>query len=109
MCSKKPGRSWAAGYPVRAAKITGPLQMRIETALLERLQALGLSLDYATLTEKQGRLFVECLRWLKGGDLDASRPLPERERLAKTGWSSYRVWAYNPYAQAKALAGQAKV
>jgi len=89
-------------YSWQPAKITGQLQDRIETALLERLHELGLTdVNYETLTQKQGLLFYHCVKWLKGGNPNATRVLPERERLAKTGWASYPVWAGNPYHQAK--------
>jgi hypothetical protein len=64
--------------------------------------------DYATLTTKQGLYFYQCVKWLKGGDLNAARPMPERERLCKTGWATYRAWAYNSYEKAKRIANAIK-
>ncbi len=99
----------AEGYQWQTAKIVGPLQERIEGALLERLHALGVrDLDYETLTGKQGLAFYKCLRWLKGENINACQPAPGREQFAKTGWATYRAWAYLPYAQAKAEAKRVK-
>lgn len=96
-------------YRWQTAKITGPLQKLVETSLLERLHNLGLTeVDYVTLTTKQGLLFWHCLRWLKGGDINTAEVLPERERLAKTGWANYHVWAGQPYAKARQMVGKAK-
>ena len=95
----------AGGYNWQTAKITGPLQTLVETALVQRLHQIGVTdLDYETLTAKQGLAFYKCLKWLKGGNVNATRTAPERERFAKTGWATYRAWAYRPYAQAKAEA-----
>ena len=103
-------RQWLSreGYHWYPAKITGPLQVLVETALLQTLQRHGLEVDYVTLTEKQGLLFWECLRWLKGGNINATRALPEREKLAKTGWGTYSIWVENPYAVAKQKAAAFK-
>ncbi len=99
----------AEGYQWQTAKIVGPLQERIEGALLERLHALGVrDMDYETLTGKQGLAYYKCLRWLKGGNINARQPAPGREQFAKTGWATYRAWAYLPYAQAKAEAKRIK-
>lgn len=92
-------------YSWQPAKITGPLQDRIEHVLLQRIHELGLKeVDFETLTEKQGLLFYQCLRWLKGGNPNATSIITEREHLAKTGWASYRIWATHPYQEAKELA-----
>lgn len=40
-------------YNWRSGKITGPLQEKVETSLLENLNRLGIRVDYETLTEKQ--------------------------------------------------------
>ena len=88
------------GYNWHRGKITGGLQEKIETALMQKLNGLGIRVDYKTLTEKQGLLFWHCVRWLKGGNLNA-KALPERERLCKTGWKTFRAWADLPYNQAK--------
>jgi hypothetical protein len=103
-------RGWLsrAGCRYRMVKVEGPLQALAETTLLERLRQIGLDIDYETLTEKQGLLFWLCLRWLKGGDINAARILPEREKYAKTGWASYGIWASHPYEEAKRLAREAK-
>jgi hypothetical protein len=103
-------REWlsGAGYRWRPVKVEGPLQVLAETTLQQRLQQIGLDVDYETLTGKHGLLFWLCLRWLKGGDVDAARVLPEREGYAKTGWASYSIWASHPYEEAKRLAREAK-
>jgi hypothetical protein len=103
-------REWlsASGYRWQQIKVEGPLQTLAETTLLQRLRQIGLDgLDYETL-EKHGLLFWLCLRWLKGGDVDATRALPGRERHAKTGWASYGIWTTHPYEEAKRLAREAK-
>jgi hypothetical protein len=103
-------RAWLSkqGYTWTPIKVEGPLQVLVENALLQKLHALGIRVDYRTLTEKQGLLFWHCLRWLKGGDMEATRALPERQALAKTGWASYGIWVSHPYRQAKRLASEAK-
>ena len=57
-------RAWLSeqGYDWRTAKITGPLQEKVERAFLDLLQGYGLDIDYETLTEKQGLAFWLCLR-----------------------------------------------
>ena len=103
-------RAWLAktGRSFRTVKVEGPLQVLVETALQQELAALGLRVSYEVLTEKQGLLFWLCLRWLKGGDIDATKAVPEREKHAKTGWASYDIWISHPYAEAKRLAAEAK-
>lgn len=97
----------AKGYQVIPAKIGDPLQTLIETELLRRVQAIGVDTNLETLTEKQGLFFWQCVRWLKGGDLNGPA-LPERERQCKTGWSSFRIWADLPYNVAKVEAKRLK-
>ena len=75
----------------------------------QTLHSLGVTdVDYTTLTTKQGLLFWHCLRWLKGGDINAAGVLPDRAKHAKTGWANYRIWAKYPYAQAKQMAKKNK-
>ena len=88
------------GYNWRAGKITGGLQEKIETTLLQNLKRLEIKVDYETLTEKQGLLFWHCVRWLKGGNLNG-KALPERAKLCKTGWKTFRLWADLPYNEAR--------
>jgi hypothetical protein len=38
---------------------------------------------------------------LKGGNITARKAIPARERLAKTGWSTYPVWIGHPYDEDK--------
>jgi len=40
------------------------------------------------------------MKWVKGGNL-RGRAMPEREKLCKTGWRTFRVWADLPYKLAK--------
>jgi len=88
------------GYNWKPGKITGPLQEKIETTLLKKLNQVGIKVDYKTLTEKQGLLFWHCVRWLKGGNLNG-KARPDREKLCKTGWSTFRIWADMPYSEAR--------
>ena len=97
-----------AGLSWSKVKVEGPLQVLVETTLQQRLAALGVEVSYEILTEKQGLLFWKCLRWLKGGYINARRVLPGREVQAKTGWSTYSIWAGNPYQRAKQLAKEFK-
>ena len=103
-------REWLKERGLRweAAKVEGPLQVLIETALQQKLANLGLKVSYETLTQKQGLLFWKCLHWLKGGNIDATAAVPERAKLAKTGWASYTIWVSHPYGEAKRLAAEAK-
>lgn len=96
------------GYQVTSTKIGDPLQTLIEREFLNRILALGVETDYEILTQKQGLYFWQCVRWLKGGDVEVAEALPEREKQCKTGWSSYPIWAHNPYANAKILAREHK-
>lgn len=100
-------RLWSGGYNVKRAKIGDPLQTLIESEFLKRVQAIGVDTNLEILTSKQGLYFWQCVRWLKGGDLNGPA-LPEREKLCKTGWGSFRIWADNPYHEAKRLAAQFK-
>jgi len=104
-------REWLAhaGYNWQSGKIRGPLQERIETALLEKLRELGVDMDYKTLTQKQGLAFYQCLLWLKGGANINAPVRPERARWAKTGWASWSAWSAIPnYQRAKAAAARLK-
>ena len=103
-------RDWLRreGYAVEETAIRGPLQILVEMALAQVLQQIGFLVDPAVLRENHGRAFFEALKWLKGGNLDATRALPGRERWAKTGWNSYRTWIDHPYEQARQLARQRK-
>lgn len=95
-------------YNWRTGKITGPLQEKIESCLLESLKEIGLhDIDYETLTQKQGLFFYKALKWLKGGNINGT-VLPERERFAKTGWATYHIWATMPYEKAKVEAKRFK-
>lgn len=98
----------AEGYQVIAAKIGEPLQTLIEQELLDRVTALGVETDYETLTQKHGLYFWQCIRWVKGGDINRIGGLPERMIHCKTGWGTFGIWMNNPYQKAKRLARQYK-
>jgi len=78
-------RGWLSkqGFDWRPARIGEPLQSLAEGVLLEKLLALSIPATYEMLTRYRGALFRECLRWLKGGDLDRRGVVAEREALAK--------------------------
>ena len=61
------------GYNWRAGKITGGLQEKIETALLQNLNRLGVRVDYETLTEKQG-LFLALCHMAQGRESQRKNP-----------------------------------
>lgn len=86
------------GYRVIAASIGDPLQSLVEGEFNERLRCLGIDAD-----GRRGLDWWKAVKWLKGGDVEASEPDPQREKVAKTGWRSYRKWAYHPYSVAKAM------
>jgi len=88
------------GYNWKSGKIKGGLQTKVEKTLQEKLFSYGIRVDFKTLTEKQGLLFWMCVKWLKGGNLNG-RAIPEREKLCKTGWRTFRIWADLPYDKAK--------
>lgn len=92
------------GYLSSPAKIGDPLQALIEREFLDRVLALGVETDFETMTEKQGLYFWQCVRWLKGGDVEAADVIAARAQHCKTGWSTYRIWAFNPYSEAKSKA-----
>lgn len=83
---------------VPGIRITGPFQARIEKALLDYLNKLGF--PYQGSTEEYGKLFFEALRWLKGGNPNQRGMLPERMRMAKTGWETFRFYRDLPYKEA---------
>ena len=97
----------AERYRIIPAKIGEPLQTLIEQEFLDRVLAIGVNTDLKTLTTKQGLYFWQCIRWLKGGDLDG-KALPQREKHCKTGWKSYPIWSQNPYQTAKRMAKELK-
>jgi len=99
----------AKAFRWRYAKIEGPLQVLVETTLLERVRALGIQTDYETLTTKQGLYFHQCVMWLHGGDAYKNRKSdPEHESLCKTGWPTFRIWADYSYKTAQRLAKEHK-
>jgi len=101
----------ANGYKFQRGKITGPLQDQIEATLRDYLAAgFGFLTDCDLLTDpaKKGLFWWKQVQWLKGGNVNAAQPVPEREAGCKTGWATYRIWATNPYDKAKKLAKQFK-
>lgn len=95
------------GYQVTLTKIGEPLQTLIEMELLNRVVALGVETSLEILTTKQGLYFWQCIRWLKGGDVDGT-VIPVREGQCKTGWASYSTWAEHPYRIAKQKSAERK-
>jgi len=85
------GLAQPGGIRWRPARIGDPLRTLVERALLEKLLALSIPASYEMLTRDRAALFRECLRPLKGGDLNRGA-IAEREALAKTGWGSYPIW-----------------
>jgi hypothetical protein len=90
-----------AGYSVVRGKIENPMQDLIEQAAADYLTSIGVEGIRRGMPFRAH--FVACLKWLKGGNVNG-RALPELEKLAKTGWATYRPWATLPVAQAKAAA-----
>ncbi len=90
-------RQWlrGQGYHVEVGRITGPLQELVEAAFAQTLERIGFH-GPADAAPHPAQAFFAALRWLKGGDPAAARARPERERWAKTGWSSYRAWIGRP-------------
>jgi hypothetical protein len=105
-------RAWltAHGYQWQTAKIAGPLHELVERAFQAHLVGIGFNVSFDLLTDhnKAGLFWWQQVRWLKGGDVNATVPDPDRVQVCKTGWSTYLTWAYRPYAEARALAGRAK-
>jgi hypothetical protein len=105
-------RAWltAQGYRWQADKITGPLQELVERAFQAHLAELGFNVGFDRQTDhtKAGLFWWRQVQWLKGGNVNAEVPDPDRVQVCKTGWSTYHTWAYHPYAEARALAGRAK-
>ncbi len=103
-------REWLTvqGYSWEPARITGPLQKRVERAFWEHLRSLGFDVPFDLYTDptRRGLLWWRQVAWLKGGDADATAPVPERAAVCKTGWASYSVWATHPYREARRLARQ---
>lgn len=95
------------GYAVQVVRVVGPLQEKIEAAFRECLRRLGFECT-AEVQAAPGKLFYQALKWLKGGNVDACMAVAERERWAKTGWATYRIWVEHPYKLARWLAAQHK-
>jgi len=98
----------AEGYQVIPSKIGDPLQTLIEQELLDRVTGLGVETDLEILTTKQGLYFWQCLRWVKGGDINAIGGRQDRIIHCKTGWATFDIWVNHPYQEAKVLSRQFK-
>ena len=100
-------RFWAyqQGYQYSSIPTSNQLQILLDTALFQHLREdIDLkNVDFEMLHEKPALVNWLCWQWLKGGNINACRALPARERLAKTGWSTYPVRIGHPYAEAKRL------
>lgn len=97
--NRTPGILKKAGYRhIHRGKIGEPMQSLIEKASADYLSSLGV--NGITPGMPFGFHFYKCLLWLKGGNING-KALPERERFAKTGWPSYRIWATLPLQPAK--------
>ena len=100
-------RLWAyqQGYQYHSIPSAKELQILLDTALLQHLREdVDLkNVEFETLHEKPALANWLCWQWLKGENINARRALPARERLAKTGWSTYSAWIGHPYAEAKRL------
>jgi hypothetical protein len=93
------------GYQYSSIQEAKELQILLDTALFQHLREdIDLkNVDFQILHEKPALANWLCWQWLKGGNINARRAVLARERLAKTGWSTYTVWIGNPYAEAKRL------
>ena len=98
----------AMGYRTSlAARAELPYDVRFMamTPFAQHLRTLGvtaLDVDVAMLVEKPQLAHWRLVRWLKGGDVNRRGALPSRERWAKTGWTTYSLWATLPYDEARA-------
>lgn len=72
------------GYKVVPSKIEGLLQLRVETAFIERLEKLGVTVNTVPLDPCKDRFYAQ-LRWIHGD-------LVHRERYVKTAWKSWKRW-----------------
>nr|MDO8133125.1 hypothetical protein [Candidatus Njordarchaeum guaymaensis] len=72
------------GYKVVPTKIVGELQLRVETAFIERLEELGVVKNTVPLDPCKDRFYAQ-LRWIHGD-------LAHRERYVKTAWKSWKRW-----------------
>ena len=100
-------RFWAyqQGYQYNSIPTSNQLQILLDTALFQHSREdIDLkNVDFQILHEKPALAKWLCWQWLKGGNINARRAIPARERLAKTGWSTYPVWIGHPYADEKRL------
>ncbi len=98
----------AMGYrALVAARAELPYDVRYlgMTPFVQHLRTLGVTaedVDVALLVERPWLVHRRLVRWLKGGDVDRRGALPSRERVAKTGWATYALWATLPYEEARA-------
>lgn len=72
---------------------------------VQHLRMLGVSageVDAKLLAERPWVAHRRLVAWLKDGNLNRRGVLPSRERVAKTGWTTYALWALLPYREAQA-------
>jgi hypothetical protein len=72
------------GYKVEPTKIVGELQLKVESAFIDRLEELGVSKGSVPLDPGKERFYVQ-LRWIHGD-------LANREKYVKTAYKSWRRW-----------------
>jgi uridine phosphorylase len=72
------------GYKVVPSKIVGLLQLKVETAFIERLESLGVTINTVPLDPCRDRFYAQ-LRWIHSD-------LVHRERYVKTAWKSWKRW-----------------
>lgn len=105
-------RSWLSegGYRWQAGRIRGACHAQLAQAWQLHLAEVGFSagIDLLTNPERAGLFWWRQVQWLKGGDVQAVAPNPERVADCKTGWAAYPTWAFHPYSQARALAAHAR-
>ncbi len=69
-----------AGFEVQVDEIKDPLQTLLETQFIKYLKDLGFDVDEGEPDDRTSS-YRKALRWVKAD--------PSREKLAKTGWSSW--------------------
>lgn len=79
------------GYNFVSTKIEEPLQTIIENSFLDYVIGLGIPMDYLEYT-KYPFHFHKMLKWVFSD-------LPNREKLCKTGWKSWKKYCGAPLTQ----------
>jgi hypothetical protein len=95
-------RRWMTEVGIRfqIVEIRGDLSTRLDGVALQILRGLGFGYDGDI--SHYAALFTQSIAWLKGGNLNAPRMLPERYKIAKSGWDSFKLYATLPYSIARA-------